>query len=91
MSQLSARSAVFLDEMGVGPQWRLRHPAPESPEVPNELTEAPVPAQAVAPAPQVHAPVAADAPGPMVAPQPATAPALVMASVLLDVLRELAG
>lgn len=28
MSQQSARSTVFLDELGIGAQWKLRHPAP---------------------------------------------------------------
>jgi DNA polymerase len=82
MSQLSARSAVFLDEMGAGPQWRLRHPAPALPEVAAELTEAPAPAHAIAPAPQEHTPVAVAAPEPIITPQPAPAPVEAAAPVV---------
>lgn len=41
MSQLASRSTVFLTEMGVGPQWRLRHGAPAAASADATAAEAP--------------------------------------------------
>ncbi|HJV03512.1 MAG TPA: uracil-DNA glycosylase [Burkholderiaceae bacterium] len=89
MSQLSARSAVFLDEMGVGPQWRLRNPAVALPEATADLTEAPaapvpVPQAAAQAQAQVHAPVAVEMPVPMEAAQPAPVPVAARQPVSVD-------
>jgi DNA polymerase len=65
MSQMTARSAVFLEEMGVGAQWKLRH---QSMDV-EQVDEADV--QQVAQPEQVVAQVVAPAPAP--APAPAAA------------------
>lgn len=90
MSQMTARSAVFLEEMGVGAQWKLRHQSMDV-EQPDEIeaeaaqpepVATPAVAAPVAEAPVVRAtqPVHA-APGPVVEPAPAaeqyTAPAVV--------------
>lgn len=78
MSQTMARSAVFLDEMGVGVQWKLRNPPaagePVAQDVPAEeqtpmpvMAEAP-PARSVEPAPVADAlppPAPAREPEPM--------------------------
>ncbi|WP_229219779.1 uracil-DNA glycosylase [Rugamonas fusca] len=77
MSQQSARNTVFLDEMGVGPLWQLRHPAPAQPgEATAALTEAPAApvVQDAAPAAPAPAPVATDVPAPVEAEPPALAP-----------------
>ncbi|MQA21825.1 uracil-DNA glycosylase [Rugamonas rivuli] len=89
MSQTSARSTVFLDEMGVGVQWKFRNPAPgEEAAVQQEELEAPaevvveaapafVPAPAPAPAPVIAAaPVAAAVAAPAPLPAPVAAPAV---------------
>lgn len=68
MSQQSVRSTAFLDEMGVGPLWQLRHPTPSQPDAaPDEVIDAPAvqmappaPAPAFEPVP-VPAPVQAAA------------------------------
>lgn len=84
MSQAIARSTVFLDEMGVGVQWKLRNPAVSEEAVvevdvaaePEAVAvEAPAPAPAAIPMP-VPAPVAvsAPAPAPVAAPAPAPTP-----------------
>jgi len=62
MSQLSARSEIFLGEMGIGMQWKLRNPPPAE-----ELVEAVAP-EPVSEQPHVPAPVAAPAPAPYVPP-----------------------
>lgn len=74
MSQLSARSEIFLDEMGVGPQWKLRQRLPSMSdgaavdsavgpaEVDAEATPAPVAAEVV------HASALADVPAPLARP-----------------------
>lgn len=48
-----SRSAVFLDEMGVGPLWRLRHGA--APEAADTVVAAPVDVQAAAAQPVAEA------------------------------------
>ncbi|MQA38944.1 uracil-DNA glycosylase [Rugamonas aquatica] len=85
---MSQRSTVFLDEMGVGVQWKLRNPASGEEaggqqetvesvvEVVAEAAPAFVPAPAPAPviaAAPVAAPVAAPTPAPAVAMQPPVA------------------
>lgn len=61
-----SRSAVFLDEMGVGPLWRLRQGG--APEAPDAVAAAPVVAEPVmAPVAEVPAPVAVSAPAPVLA------------------------
>lgn len=87
---MMARSAVFLDEMGVGVQWKLRNPPaagepaaqdlPAEEHVPAHAAVAvpapqPAPAQAAAAAPvPPPAPVAAMAPAPDLSPAPSPAP-----------------
>jgi DNA polymerase len=72
MSQMTARSAVFLEEMGVGTQWTLRNrpvqeAAPEA-DVADEPAEVAVPAAQVVTAPMPEAVVApAPPPAPLVA------------------------
>lgn len=94
MSQQSVRGTAFLDEMGVGPLWQLRHPAPsrldtapiEVMDAPATQVAAPVPAApAISAAPvasasamSVSVPVEAPAPAPAPAP---TAPAPAPASI----------
>jgi len=93
MSQLSARSEIFLGEMGIGMQWKLRNPAPaalveEAPPA-EELVEvvaaepvgaqAPVSSLVAAPAPQM--PPAA----PPMAQQASAAPAAGAAEPIDDV------
>lgn len=56
MSQLSARSEIFLGEMGIGMQWKLRNPPPAAPEQPP--VAAPAPHEPMPAAPSVE-PVAA--------------------------------
>jgi uracil-DNA glycosylase len=93
MSQQSARSTVFLDEMNVGPQWKLRHPAPSLADA-NPVTAMDVPpAQAtpavfatpaaIVPMPaseDAYARAATPAPAPEAAPAHAYAPAPASAS-----------
>ncbi len=82
MSQTIARSTVFLDEMGVGVQWKLRNPpVGEEAAVEDDVAGEPVavvaeapPAPAAVPAP-VSAPVPVAVPAPAPAPTPAPAPA----------------
>ncbi|MBV6323031.1 uracil-DNA glycosylase [Duganella violaceipulchra] len=83
MSQTIARSTVFLDEMGVGVQWKLRNPpVGEEAAVEYDVAEEPVavvaeapPAPVPAPVPvAVSAPTPAPAPAPVVAPVPTPAP-----------------
>lgn len=80
MSQQSARSTVFLDEMGIGAQWKLRHPAPSLADAnPVEAMDVP-PAQAMpagfaTPAATVPVPVPEDAYARAVTPAPEAAPA----------------
>ncbi|WP_229217922.1 uracil-DNA glycosylase [Rugamonas apoptosis] len=95
MSQQSVRSSAFLDEMGVGPLWQLRHPTPSQPDAaPGEVMDAPA-VQVAAPVPAAPAvsaaqimsaavPVAAPtfaptAPAAAPAPVPVAAPAPVQA------------
>ncbi|MES2163040.1 MAG: uracil-DNA glycosylase [Pseudomonadota bacterium] len=84
MSQTIARSTVFLDEMGVGVQWKLRNPpVGEEVAVEDDVAEEPVavvaeapPAPVPAPVPvAVSAPTPAPAPAPVAAPVPAPTPA----------------
>lgn len=94
MSQMSARSVAFLDEMGVGPQWTLRNPPPavwfedalpedEQQEAASEPV-AVAPAVTAAPQPLAKpAPVAVDL-------APAPAPAPVAPVVVAPVAREYA-
>ncbi len=76
MSQLSARSAVFLQEMGVGVQWKLRHGAQVDDFV--EKVQVEVVQQSAMPAPPVPVPVpaaaAAQPTAAAVPPPPAAAP-----------------
>ncbi|WEF35236.1 uracil-DNA glycosylase [Pseudoduganella chitinolytica] len=58
MSELSSRSAVFLDAMGVGPQWLLRDRPASAPEMMEAAAPEAVHADAVEPAPAVEAPPA---------------------------------
>ncbi|MDC8756221.1 uracil-DNA glycosylase [Janthinobacterium fluminis] len=85
MNQITGRSAVFLEEMGVGALWQLRD-ALAQPEIEAAPAESEAPRVAAQAQPQ---PVAATAappapPAPMIAPAPqavpVTAPALVPAS-----------
>ncbi|NYE60859.1 DNA polymerase [Duganella sp. 1224] len=75
MSQSATRSAAFLQEMGIGVQWKVRHGAPEAPEADAFVTavqaladglpaeDAPVDVAPVArPTPQASAPVAGSRP-----------------------------
>lgn len=72
------RSAVFLDEMGVGPLWRLRQEA--APAVAEEIVmETPVTVAVAEPEPEPE-PVAAMAP-PVVVAEPAPAPVVAPAPV----------
>jgi len=64
MSQLSARSEIFLGEMGIGTQWKLRNPLPAAPG--DNAGEAP-PAEQLAQA-IVAEPVIVQAPAPARAP-----------------------
>lgn len=89
MSQTIARSTVFLDEMGVGAQWKLRNrplgeeaPLQDEPAEPVMAVEAP-PAPAAIPAP---APVAIASPAPVaaMAPTPAPAPSFAPAASSAD-------
>lgn len=78
---MSQRSTVFLDEMGVGVQWKLRNPA-LSEEVAGQpqAVEAPVdaPVEVIAEAAPVFVPPPAPAPAPVVAAAPAPAPVAAM-------------
>ncbi|WP_332855613.1 uracil-DNA glycosylase [Duganella sp. S19_KUP01_CR8] len=85
MSQTIARSTVFLDEMGVGVQWKLRNPpAGQEAAVEDELALEPVavaaempPAQPPSPEPVVMptpAPMPIPVPMPVVAAAPTPAP-----------------
>lgn len=69
MNVTNSRSAIFLDEMGVGVQWQLRQ-RPAAPDAGEVLAEAP----ALSTTP-VSAPAPAPAPAPPPAPVHATAPA----------------
>ncbi|GJJ01651.1 hypothetical protein RugamoR64_21890 [Duganella rhizosphaerae] len=82
MSQTISRSTVFLDEMGVGVQWKLRNP-PVGEQAVVEDDVAGEPVAALAEAPPAPAAVAAPAPAPVAAvaaaaaavvPAPAPAP-----------------
>jgi DNA polymerase len=83
MSQLSARSEIFLGEMGIGMQWKLRNPPPaalvEEAQPAEELVEV-VAAEPVSAQPPVSSPVVAPAPqmppaAPAMAQQASVAPA----------------
>ncbi|ELX13794.1 uracil-DNA glycosylase family protein [Janthinobacterium sp. HH01] len=78
---MSQRSTVFLDEMGVGVQWKLRNPA-SSVEVAGQpqAVDAPVeaPVEVIAEAAPVFVPPPAPAPAPVVAAAPAPAPMAAM-------------
>lgn len=71
MSGLSSRDTAFLEEMGIGPFWRLRGQTQEQAE-PTEAAPAPAPFDAV-PAPAA-APVAVQAAAPAPAPVPMQPP-----------------
>ncbi|GJI98032.1 hypothetical protein RugamoR57_47500 [Duganella caerulea] len=87
-----ARSAVFLDEMGVGVQWKLRNPCVAGEPVAQDvqagepmpvMAEAP-PARSVEPAPVAEAlPPTAPAREPEPAPTPAMAPAPLSAPAVM--------
>jgi len=72
---MSQRSTVFLDEMGVGVQWKLRNP-PVGEEVPVEVVAevAPAPAPVAAMPPPVAAPAPAPVPAPVAASEPEPEP-----------------
>jgi DNA polymerase len=75
MSQLSARSEIFLGEMGIGMQWKLRNPAPvalaeEMPPAEEVMDAASTPAAAVSVAAAATVPAAAT-PHPSVSEAPA--------------------
>jgi uracil-DNA glycosylase family 4 len=62
MSQMTARSAVFLEEMGVGAQWKLRHQSMDVEQMEEaEVRQAEQPEPLVVHAAPVHAPVPAHA------------------------------
>ncbi|MCU6501413.1 uracil-DNA glycosylase [Rugamonas sp. A1-17] len=69
MSQTMARSAVFLDEMGVGVQWKLRNPSVAGEPVAQDVQAGePMPVMAEAPAARSVEPApVADAPPPATA------------------------
>ncbi len=71
MSQTIARSTVFLDEMGVGVQWKLRNPpVSEAAAVDDDLAEEPVAVAAEAPPAPPPVPVAMPTPAPALTPTP---------------------
>ncbi|RFP16094.1 MULTISPECIES: uracil-DNA glycosylase [unclassified Duganella] len=70
MSQTIARSTVFLDEMGVGVQWKLRNPpVGEAAAVEDDVALEPVVVAAEVPPPSPE-PVAMPTPAPMPVPVP---------------------
>lgn len=80
MSRLSDRSEVFLGEMGVGPQWKLRHPVPSVPEVDHCAPPEQEPELAVREAAAPGAPERAPAPVPVPVAEPAAPPSAVAAA-----------
>ena len=78
------RNAVFLEEMGVGPQWRLRNRPASADSVAAPEEYAPAAEQEAAPLPEpVPAPAAAPQPAPAVV-QPAAVPQQPSASLSAD-------
>lgn len=89
MSQLATRSTVFLTEMGVGPQWTLRHrpagpAAAESAKVADMASEAvvapPSPAEAAPPVAAVASAAAPEVPAQPALAMPQAEPAQPMAA-----------
>jgi len=75
MSQTIARSTVFLDEMGLGVQWKLRNPAVgEETVVEDDVAGEPVAVAAEAPPAPVPAAIPAPVPAPVAVASPAPAP-----------------
>ncbi|OEZ60642.1 uracil-DNA glycosylase [Duganella sp. HH105] len=74
---MSQRSTVFLDEMGVGVQWKLRNPA-SGEQVASQPQAVDAPVEAVAEAAPMLAPPPTPAPAPVAAAAPAPAPMAAM-------------